>query len=112
MRSLDGATFARNQKWHKLAYDTSGTEMNHWLACAALVVALALPRFCIAQTGDPPTLLHPSGAYGVGRVAFDWTDTRRPDPFSSPQNGHRELLDVGSRPTGTRPFATTHDQCD
>jgi len=34
----------------------------------------------------------PAGPYGIGRAAFDWTDTARVDPYSKDSQSHRELM--------------------
>jgi hypothetical protein len=34
----------------------------------------------------------PSGPFGIGRIAFDWTDTARPDRYSSDPKAHHELM--------------------
>jgi predicted dienelactone hydrolase len=32
------------------------------------------------------------GRFGIGRVGFDWTDQKRPEPLSGEANAHRELM--------------------
>jgi predicted dienelactone hydrolase len=56
-----------------------------------LVVALqaAAP---FGQTGPVPHLPKPAGRFGVGRVSYQWTDSKRPDPFSSDSRARRELM--------------------
>jgi dienelactone hydrolase len=39
-----------------------------------------------------PELRIPSGPFGIGRIGCDWTDTSRPDQFSSYPNAHRRLM--------------------
>ena len=39
-----------------------------------------------------PRLPEPSGVFGVGRAAFHWIDTKRPEPFSSSPGARRELM--------------------
>lgn len=39
-----------------------------------------------------PRIPVPPGSFGVGRVGYDWTDTSRPDRYSSAPNAHRELM--------------------
>jgi len=53
-------------------------------------VAAPIPQSPVSDT--PPELPVPSGAYGIGRVGYDWTDTSRPDRFSSVPQAHRELM--------------------
>ena len=42
-----------------------------------------------APANRPPV---PAGPYGIGRTAFDWTDTARIDPYSKDSQSHRELM--------------------
>src|SRR5262245_64393557 len=39
-----------------------------------------------------PKLELPSGHYGVGRVGYHWTDSKRPDRFAADSQVHRELM--------------------
>jgi predicted dienelactone hydrolase len=52
-------------------------------------------------TGDTPSAAHtvavpqlptPSGPFGIGRVGYDWTDSARPDRYSTDPQAHRELM--------------------
>lgn len=43
-------------------------------------------------TQDKVQLPHPSGRYGVARIAYDWVDNRRPDTFSRDPGSHREIM--------------------
>jgi alpha-beta hydrolase superfamily lysophospholipase len=55
--------------------------------------------FCVAiqfwiRAGNCATLPQipaPGGSFGIGRVGYDWVDTR-PDRYSSAPNAHRELM--------------------
>ena len=40
----------------------------------------------------PPKLATPSGPFGIGRVAYHWTDPSRPDRYATDPNVHRELM--------------------
>jgi dienelactone hydrolase len=37
-------------------------------------------------------LPEPGGAFGIGRVSFEWTDSSRPDPYSNDSAAHRDLM--------------------
>ena len=39
-----------------------------------------------------PRLAVPSGSYGIGRVAYHWTDAMRADRFTEDRKAHRELM--------------------
>ncbi len=61
----------------------------------SLVVALALVvSNAAAQKAKPETihLPHPSGKYGVARIAYDWVDATRADTFSKVSGAHREMM--------------------
>jgi Platelet-activating factor acetylhydrolase, isoform II len=64
--------------------------MKKAVACAAAILVIA--RIGEGQTGDAPRLPEPSGVFGVGRAAFHWIDTKRPEPFSSSPGPRRELM--------------------
>ena len=53
-----------------------------------------------------PRLPLPAGTYGIGRVGFDWTDTTRPDRYSSNPQAHRELMVYVWYPTAANPSCT------
>ena len=57
---------------------------------------LALTISASAQTGssqsNPPKLPQPSGPFGVGRVAFDWTDPSRAADMAEDRGAHAELM--------------------
>lgn len=60
----------------------------------ALVLALTISAS--AQTDSPrsnlPKLPQPSGPFGIGRVAFDWTDPSRPADMAEDRGAHAELM--------------------
>lgn len=56
------------------------------VALAAVLIALEVKRHSVVA------LPAPSGPYAVGRVAYDWTDRSRADPFAPSQNARRELV--------------------
>jgi hypothetical protein len=64
--------------------------MNRWFACGIAVASLMNARLSIAQ--QAPKLPEPAGAFGVGRVSYDWTDTKRRDPFPADRSVRRELM--------------------
>lgn len=51
---------------------------------------------CLAGTlvfaAEIPQLPEPSGPYGIGRIAYDWTDRLRPDTLATGPNHPRELM--------------------
>jgi pimeloyl-ACP methyl ester carboxylesterase len=75
-----------------LPFDVSleGLAMNKWPISAAIAATYAVAHASFAQAA--PQLPEPSGVFGVGRTSYDWTDTNRPDPFSSDRNARRELM--------------------
>jgi dienelactone hydrolase len=46
----------------------------------------------LAFAAEVPQLPTPSGPYGIGRIACDWTDASRPDPEASNPQHNRELM--------------------
>lgn len=64
------------------------------LLAVPLVVVLAAVG-TVAYLGvrhlQPRELPAPTGPYGVGRAAYDWTDTARTDPLAPEPGRHREL---------------------
>src|SRR3954471_16721028 len=52
-----------------------------WLITLALPIILPVPRV--------PT---PPGPYAVGAVLYDWTDTTRPESYSSDPQAQREVM--------------------
>jgi dienelactone hydrolase len=46
----------------------------------------------VTSTAAVPRLPLPAGAYGIGRAGYDWTDTTRPDRYSTNPQTHRELM--------------------
>jgi dienelactone hydrolase len=45
-----------------------------------------------SDSGELPKLKRPLGPYGVGRVGYHWTDSKRPDRFAADSKVHRELM--------------------
>jgi pimeloyl-ACP methyl ester carboxylesterase len=64
--------------------------MNWRLFCGVVVAVVGVRQATFAQ--EVPRLPEPSGAFGIGRVGYDWTDTTRPDPFSTNLDTRRELM--------------------
>jgi dienelactone hydrolase len=68
--------------------------MRHCLATACLLLAelFSIGGRCEAQlkliTNLPPV----SGESGIGRIGFDWIDSKRPEPLSGEANARRELM--------------------
>jgi predicted dienelactone hydrolase len=58
--------------------------------CAAIVLATVVLGW--VQHNRPVTLPQPAGPYAAGRVAFDWVDPNRLEPFGDDPGAHRELL--------------------
>jgi dienelactone hydrolase len=46
----------------------------------------------LAQSEHPPKLSTPSGPFGIGRSSYGWTDSSRPDRYSSDPQARRELM--------------------
>jgi dienelactone hydrolase len=63
-------------------YDVTGGNMKTW----ALTILLTTPL------AAAPTLVNPSGPFGIGRMGYDWVDTARPDPISEKPEAHREIM--------------------
>jgi pimeloyl-ACP methyl ester carboxylesterase len=65
----------------------------HKLTFLVAALALAYPIPSPPQTKrENVQLPHPSGKYGVARVAYDWVDNSRPDTFSKDPGSHREIM--------------------
>jgi hypothetical protein len=65
--------------------------------CALLVLKTIAVQSAASQSGGSsgtvqPMLPVPSGQYSIGRQAFDFVDTTRPDQFSTDPAKHRELM--------------------
>lgn len=58
---------------------------------AVVVAAGGYVSFAAVRRARPVTLPVPTGAYRVGRTAFDWTDHTRADPLASKAGVPREL---------------------
>jgi dienelactone hydrolase len=56
----------------------------------------------VASATTPPKLPGPAGLHGIGRIGYDWTDTTRPDRYSSDPKAHRELMVYLWYPTGPK----------
>ncbi len=46
----------------------------------------------VETSQNPPRLPVPSGSFGIGRIAYDWIDTSRPDRYSPDPQAHRDLM--------------------
>lgn len=46
----------------------------------------------IAHAAETSRLPEPSGRYGIGRVAYDWTDDSRPDSLGTDSTRNREIM--------------------
>ena len=58
-----------------------------------LTLAVILKGAAIgAQPDGTPRLPEPVGPFGIGRVAYHWTDSGRSDPFSANASTRRELM--------------------
>ena len=47
----------------------------------------------LAASGTGGDLPHPSGDFGVSRVAYDWVDVSRAETATNDPNAHREFAD-------------------
>jgi dienelactone hydrolase len=65
------------------------------------------PARAASAAARVPELPSPSGSFGIGRTAYDWTDPARPDRFSTVPNAHRELMVYVWYPTAAK-SAETH----
>ena len=71
-------------------------------AAVVLLSCIGIPAAASAQTrvagaapqasSDTPKLERPSGPYGIGRVGYHWTDSKRPDRIATGAQLHRELM--------------------
>lgn len=59
-----------------------------------------------AHTVVAPHLPTPSGAFGIGRMGYDWTDNSRPDRYSTDRQAHRELMVYFWYPTSQKDAGT------
>ncbi len=81
--------------------------MKTWwmLACVVLSGCSGIPTPVFSQSrvagappkafsgrGELPKLERPSGPYGVGRLGYHWTDSKRPNRFAADSQVHRELM--------------------
>jgi predicted dienelactone hydrolase len=64
--------------------------MRRCFAWAALLTSLASATAGVAQR--VPRLPEPAGPFGVGRLSFEWTDEKRPNPFLTERNERRRLM--------------------
>ncbi|MFC5864368.1 alpha/beta hydrolase family protein [Acidicapsa dinghuensis] len=72
----------------------------------AVIIAVGLAGiFVFAE--DASKLPQPTGPYGIGRIACDWTDTSRLDTLSPDPTRHRELMVYLWYPTN-RPSIEPH----
>ncbi len=62
------------------------------LYCGLAPIAAHGQNVSADTSQKPPQLPVPSGAFGIGRIGYDWTDTSRPDRFSSDPHAHRRLM--------------------
>lgn len=60
----------------------------------------------VSQAAAVPQLPTPSGSYGIGRTGYNWTDSTRPDRFSSNRQGYRELMVYAWYPTSGKTSET------
>lgn len=58
----------------------------------AVFFLLLSPSFVLAQSRDKSELPRPTGAFGIGRTVFDWTDKSRQEIATSETGDFRELL--------------------
>jgi predicted dienelactone hydrolase len=56
----------------------------------------------VAFAANRPSLPAPTGPYGVGRVAYEFTDSTRPEPLSSVLGAHRRLMVYVWYPTDSK----------
>jgi len=46
----------------------------------------------LRQSRQSVVLSNPTGLFAIGRVAYDWTDSSRPEIFSKDSNAKREMV--------------------
>ncbi len=74
---------------------------------ASIFTCAALLAGTLALAAEIPQLPQPSGPYGIGRIAYDWTDTARLDTLGPDPKRNRELMVDLWYPT-TRPSIEPH----
>jgi predicted esterase len=74
------------------------------IGISSLAALPAIARGQASQTPDAPSaratpaqsatfrLPEPGGAFGIGRVGYEWSDASRPDPYSNDSTAHRSLM--------------------
>lgn len=69
-------------------------KIRHKLQFLMVCFALASGSRVASQEAAMPAkhLPHPSGKYGIGRIAYHWVDTSRMEQFSKTPGTHRELM--------------------
>ncbi len=66
-------------------------------------LALVAPVHSLSQIPQGKIQLpHPSGRYGVARIAYDWVDNSRPETFAKDSDVHREIMVYVWYPTELR----------
>lgn len=75
-----------------------------------LLFLTASLRTNVAATITGHSLPHPSGDFGISRVAYDWVDISRPETATNDPNAHRELMVYLWYPTDKKPITTIRAQ--
>jgi predicted dienelactone hydrolase len=57
-----------------------------------LTLSISISAQKDSAQSNVPALPQPSGPFGVGRVAFDWTDPNRPADMAEDRGAHSELM--------------------
>src|SRR5579864_6707848 len=79
-------------------------------AFTLLLLLTALLRTDMAASGTGRSLPHPSGNFGVSRVAYDWVDSSRPETAINEPSAHRELMIYLWYPTDKKHVPMTRAQ--
>ena len=76
-------------------------------ALAGVLAVCGAAASLLVEHSTPITLPAPTGAFAVGRVIYDWTDSSAPDAFAPNPGVQRELLVWVWYPAADRPPDTT-----
>lgn len=75
------------------------------------IVLVSKPAAVAEQDGTTAKQLpHPTGKYGIGRIAYDWVDHSRMEQFSKVPGAHRELMVYVWYPTDGRKSSAKHSE--
>ena len=66
--------------------------MTRLMGIALAVLTLVAAAEALGQVPPTRALPAPTGPFGVGRIAYHWTDSSRADPLSPGEGAHREIM--------------------